>query len=215
LGVVLAGAAVLFGCRPAHHATIEPGKVARSIDRCGFASIFTPFLAGPSGNVAFDLDKPAARFFDLAHGAEGGVRHFTAEALDVQAAFRADVEQAIAAPVELREVKSLAGSGIAEAKAGLQESMFESPAEANPTLDESPLVKSVAGSLGVVAGAEEPDLPDYEPTAVETAVVCFWHNLHLTFRGNSRDMSLPWFLVGKDPYIREDRCSLSIRRAHA
>ncbi|UCC28790.1 MAG: IPT/TIG domain-containing protein [Phycisphaerales bacterium] len=168
LAVVSAGGIVLCGCTPAHHAAIELDKVARSIDRYGFASISTPFLAGPSDNFDFDLDKPASEFFDLASKPQGGVRHFRAEALDVQVAFRANIDQAISALAELKNVKSPDELRVAKAKAGIVKSSLEALAKANPLLGQNPMVGSLVGLLGVADEVEEPTPPAGETTTEAT-----------------------------------------------
>lgn len=176
LAVVLAGGIVLCGCTPAHHAAIELDKVARSIDRYGFASISTPFLAGPSDTFDFDLDKPASEFFDMAFKPQGGVRHLSAEALDFQVAFRANIEQAFATLLEFQKVTSLAEFRVAKAKAGMQKKILQSligggdegagstyETAVEPFLIRTPALTALIGVLGAIEEMPEPDIPEVTP----------------------------------------------------
>ena len=158
-------AVVLSGCcSPGRQAAMELDKVARSIDRYGFASISTPFLAGTADEFEFDLDKSATEFFDMAlSGTQGGVRHLDARAIDAQAALRVNLEQAIATLAEVLKAQGLSELRIAKVEAGAKKAALEGLVAANPALGANPLVASTIGLLGVAGETPEPELPEFAP----------------------------------------------------
>ncbi|MCH8146418.1 MAG: hypothetical protein IH987_00260, partial [Planctomycetes bacterium] len=162
--LLFVGLIIHWGCSAARHAAIELDKVSRSVDRYGFASISTPFLAGPTDGFAFDLDKPASEYFDLAmNNVQGGVRNLDSMAMDVQTVVRINIEEALAAMAEVKKAKSLADLAIAKTEAGVQKSLLESLVATNPTLAANSVVPSLIGMLGVIEETPAPDLPEFTP----------------------------------------------------
>lgn len=143
----------------------ELDKVAKSVDRYGFASISTPFLAGPTDEFEFGLKKSADEYFNLAFKPQGGFRHFSSEASDTQVAFRANLDQAVASLIEMQKFTSIAELRVAKSRAGAQKKLLETMMAANPALAASPLGaagSTVADALGVIAETPEPELPEYK-----------------------------------------------------
>ena len=164
----LVGIVAFVSCGPAHEAAMQLDKVARSLDRYGFANISAPFLAEPSDSFSFNLDKKASEFFDMAFSSQGGVRNFSAEALDVQIAIRVNIEQALSTIAQFQNAKSIASFRDAQRRASLQKELLQSIATANPDIAENSLLKSTIGMLGVVADQSEPStdaLPGFVPTS--------------------------------------------------
>lgn len=155
-------------CGPGYDAAVQLDKVAKSLDRYGFANISAPFLAAPSDNFQFDLNKKADDFFEMAFRPQGAVRGFSAEALDVQLAFRVNIEQALSTIAQFHNAKSIASFRDSQRKAALQKGLLESLSTANPEIADNALVKSTIGMLGVVADQAEPSteaLPGFVPTS--------------------------------------------------
>jgi hypothetical protein len=175
--LIVAGLSGGPGCSHGQKAAIHLDKVAANIDKFGFASISAPFLAAPSDEFAFDLDKPADYYFDRAFQPQGGVRNFSAEALDMQTSIRVNIEQALATIAQYQRARTIAEMRDAKRKAGVQKQLLETlvgsggeeegASPAIPGLKDNPLVASTIGMLDVVANQEEPDtepLPGFVPT---------------------------------------------------
>lgn len=164
----LLGIAAFVSCGPGHDAAVQLDRVAKSLDRYGFANISAPFLAAPSDNFQFDLNKKADEFFEMAFRPQGAVRGFSAEALDVQLAFRVNIEQALSTVAQFQNAKSIASFRDSQRKAALHKGLLESLSTANPEVADNALVKSTIGMLGVVADQPEPSteaLPGFVPTS--------------------------------------------------
>ncbi|HUU85300.1 MAG TPA: IPT/TIG domain-containing protein [Phycisphaerae bacterium] len=158
--------AALCGCSPARDAAVNLDKIALSIDQYGFASLSTPFLVGPNDGFGFDLNKDADFYFERAFQPQGVVRALSAEALDVQLAFRMNVEEAIATMAQYRQAKSLRAKEQARQRAAKQKALLESLMASYPEYRENALTKTVIGLLGVLAG-EQPPADEEEPPADE------------------------------------------------
>lgn len=193
-GIALFPVILGLSCAPGHFAALELDKVAKSIDKYGFASISTPFLAGPSDEFSFNLNKSADYFYQQAFKPQGGVRHFSARALDVQFAFRMNIEQALATVAQYNRAQSISEIRAAKLKAGRQKGVLEALVAANAAPEgvstalqttgspeaaalgtaiglsdpaNNPLVKSTIGMLDAIANQPEPDtdaLPGFVPT---------------------------------------------------
>lgn len=164
----LLGIVVVISCGPGHEAAVQLDKVAKSLDRYGFANISAPFLAAPSDNFQFDLNKKADEFFEMAFRPQGAVRGFSAEAMDVQLAIRVNIEQALSTIAQFQNAKSIASFRDSQRKAALHKGLIESLATANPEAADNALVKSTIGMLGVLAEQPEPStdaLPGFVPTS--------------------------------------------------
>lgn len=164
----LMGIVAFVSCGPGHEAAVQLDKVARSLDRYGFANISAPFLAAPSDNFQFDLNKKADEFFEMAFRPQGAMRGFSAEALDVQLAFRVNIEQALSTIAQFQNAKSITSFRDSQRKAALHKGLLESLTTANPEVADNALVKSTIGMLGVVADQPEPStdaLPGFVPTS--------------------------------------------------
>lgn len=158
---------VWLGCAsPGEQAAIHLDRVAESLDAYGFASISSPFLATPTTEFGFDLNRKASDYYAEAFTPQGAVRHFSAEALDVQLAFRMNLEQALATIAQYNRARSISAVREAQRKAAVQKQMLETLVQHHPQTAESPLVKSVSGMLGVIQDQPEPNpeaLPGFEP----------------------------------------------------
>lgn len=170
-----AGLGVLFviannGCSPAQEAAVRLDRVAASVDEYGFASISSPFLAMPTTEFEFDLNRKAADYYSDAFTPQGGVRNESAVALDVQLAFKMNIEQAFATIAQFNRAKSISSIREAKRKAKFQKKMLETLVAGNPETGENAMVKAVTGMLDVVAEQDEPSeevLPGFEPSDKE------------------------------------------------
>ena len=169
-------AAILMspGCSQTSLIAEKLDVVADSVDRYGFASISTPFLVGPNQGFEFGLHKSAAEYFDLALKPQGAVRNLSSAALDVQLAFRMNLEQAISAYAQLQQARSIADVRQAKIKATNQLAALNALMAAKPALaDQSPeLVAGTKGLLTAISQQPEPDkeaLPGFTPTATAPA----------------------------------------------
>ena len=135
---------LLPGCA-AYYAATNLDRVAQSVDKYGFASISAPFLASPSDNFNFDLDKDANYFFEQAFVAQGGVRNFSAEAVDLQMAFRVNIEQALATIAQFQRARSINQFNEAQRKAGVQKALLKKLVEVNSS--GSPIAQNISGNV--------------------------------------------------------------------
>ena len=153
------------GCHaPCSDAVCHLDRVAQSLDRYGFASISTAFLTGATDAFQFDLDKSASAYFDLAAKPQGGFRHSSAVATDVQMAARANIEEALITLSKLKTAQSLTDFRVAKAQAATAQASLEAVTAANPSLQANPMVASLIGVLAAEAAAPEPTLPEIAPS---------------------------------------------------
>ncbi|MFO0974304.1 MAG: IPT/TIG domain-containing protein [Phycisphaerae bacterium] len=169
------GAAIALGlgCSEGRRAAMKLDAVSKNVERYGFASVSVPFVAGPSNRFQFDLDKKASDYFDLAIKPQGAVRQLSSEALDVQVAVRANIEQSLATLAQFGRANDINAFRAAQQQSKMQKAMLESLVASNPDLKDNALVKSTLGLLDVAASQPEPTpdaLPGFKPTSqpVET-----------------------------------------------
>jgi len=176
---------VVGGCAPGHMAALELDKVAKSLDEFGFASISAPFLAGPTDDFAFDLNRPASYYFEQAFQPQGGVRTLDALAVDTQIAVRANVEQALATIAQFNQARSISDLRAAKRKAAMQRDRLQKLADtlSQPGADglaptappnQNPLILATIGMLDTIAAQPEPDpnesaLPGFTPSSQPVA----------------------------------------------
>lgn len=153
---------LLVGCH-GYRAAVRLDRVATSLDRYGFASVSTPFLAGPSDAFDFDLDKPAEYYLERALKSQGGGRAVSREALDAQTSVKADIELGLAALAQMESARSLAEFRTAKARAAAQKSTLEALVASSPDIGGQPVVQSMIALLGAAASQEEPDVSDLLP----------------------------------------------------
>jgi hypothetical protein len=155
------------GCQEFHgyQAALKLDEVAQSVDRYGFASVSTPFLAAASDRFGFDLNKSAEEFFKMALAPEGGVRAVTLEATDAQFAFSLQIEQALASMAKLQAAQSLGELRIAKAQMSAANAALGALATTNPTLGGKPIVQTTQAMMAALLAQEEPKIDDLLPQA--------------------------------------------------
>lgn len=158
-----AGICAAWGCESSTKGpdlVCQLDRVAQSLDRYGFANISTAFLTGATDDFEFDLNKSASEYFDLALKPQGGFRHYSAVATDVQTAVRVNFEEAIITLAKLKAARSLTEFRMAKAQAATTKQALEVLVASNPTLATNPAISSAIGLLGVGAEIPEPVLPE-------------------------------------------------------
>lgn len=162
---MFAGASLLMtsGCNDHRVVAQRLDRVAESVERYGFASVSTPFLASPVDEFQFDLKKSADEYFKLTDRTQGGARVLDSMAVDAQSKLKANIEEVYASIAKLAAAKSAMEFRQAQLKLKLADTAFSSLSDSNPALKANPDFNTLAGLTKAFAEFEEPDFSDLLP----------------------------------------------------